>query len=108
MLGKTFATAASTLALGVSLCAAASTPSFQYGSPLSPVHAERSIAIKPDTRWANVKRGEAIRFVVDGREFGWKFDGPFHSFVLQRVASQGLLTKLLTVCIENKNNHNRQ
>jgi len=55
-----------------------------------------------------VKRGEAIRFVVDGREFGWKFDGPSHSFDLQRVAPQGLLTKPLTVYIENKNNHNRQ
>ncbi len=101
MLRKTFATAASTLALGVSLSAAA-TPSFLYGGPVSPVHAERSIVIQPDTSWTNVKHGETIRFVVGGREFGWKFDGPTHSFDLRRVAPEGLLTKPLTVYIESR------
>jgi len=82
------------------LSAAVTTSIFLDGSAVSLVHAERSLVVQPDNCWANVTHGEAIRFVVDGREFGWNFDGPSFSFDLRRVAPQGLLAKPLAVYIE--------
>lgn len=39
------------------------------------VVAERTIDITGKTKWVNVKHGEVIRFVSNGREFTWYFDG---------------------------------
>ena len=37
--------------------------------------AERTIAINGETKWVNVNHGEVIRFVSNGREFTWHFNG---------------------------------
>jgi hypothetical protein len=37
--------------------------------------AGRTIAISGETKWVNVNHGEVIRFVSNGREFTWYFDG---------------------------------
>ncbi len=37
--------------------------------------AGRTIDISGGTKWVNVKHGEVIRFVSNGREFTWYFDG---------------------------------
>jgi hypothetical protein len=54
------------------------------GEPAQPASAERNIVtavaqrtidITGGTKWVNVKHGEVIRFVSNGREFTWSFDG---------------------------------
>src|SRR5258706_8764256 len=54
------------------------------GEPAQPASAERTIVtavagrtidISGGTKWVNVKHGEVIRFVSNGREFTWYFDG---------------------------------
>src|SRR5258708_35902683 len=54
------------------------------GEPVQPAPAERTIVtalagrtidISGGTKWINVKHGEVIRFVSNGREFTWYFDG---------------------------------
>lgn len=37
--------------------------------------AERTIDVGSGTKWVNVNHGEVIRFVSNGREFTWYFDG---------------------------------
>ena len=37
--------------------------------------AERTINITGGTKWVNVNHGEVVRFVADGREFTWYFNG---------------------------------
>ena len=62
--------------------------------------AQRTIVVNPDTRWVNVTRGEAIRFVVGNTEFGWKFDGPnAQSFDLRQVAPPGVLARAVPVYV---------
>lgn len=91
--------AAATLALVLITSALAQTPDFRLGSPVPATQAERSIVIGPDTRWANVKADETIRFVIGKRDFGWRFDGHATSIDLTRVAPTGLLSRPLTVYI---------
>jgi len=95
---KRLVTAAATLALVLSTSALAQTPDFRFGSSVPATQAERSIVIGPDTRWANVKRDETIRFVVGDREFGWRFDGTASSVDLMRVAP-GLVNRPLTAYV---------
>jgi len=54
------------------------------GEPVQPASAVRTIVtavagrtidITGGTKWVNVKHGEVIRFVSNGREFTWYFDG---------------------------------
>src|SRR5881296_1100286 len=54
------------------------------GEPVQPASAVRTIVtalagrtidIAGGTKWVNVKHGEVIRFVSNGREFTWYFDG---------------------------------
>ena len=55
-----------------------------FGEPVQPAPVERTIVtalagrtidIAGGTKWVNVKHGEVIRFVSNGREFTWYFDG---------------------------------
>lgn len=77
----------------------AQTSDLRLGSSIPVSQAERSITIEADTRWANVRQGESIRFVVGAAEFGWRFDGRAHSFDLMQVAPAGSLTRPLTVYV---------
>ena len=36
--------------------------------------AQRTIVLRPDTKYANVEQGETIRFVSQGKAFSWNFD----------------------------------
>jgi len=67
-----------------SLSAAAATRTDLLGEPAQPASAQRTIVtavadrtidITGGTKWVNVNHGEVIRFVSNGREFTWYFDG---------------------------------
>lgn len=87
------------LALNLMTPAQAQTSDTFVGSAIPVAETERSIVIGPDTKWANVKRREAVRFVIGEREFGWRFDGRDSSVDLMRVAPPGLLNRPFMVYI---------
>ena len=63
------------------------------GDLTSATEASRTIAIGPGTRYVNVTQGEVVRFVANGQEFAFNFDGAadVSSFDLLRVAPAGVL-----------------
>jgi len=74
-----------------SMSAVALTNADRYGEAASPADAERTIVIGANTRWVNVNHGEIVKFVANGREFAWDFDGVPQSFDLKQVAPQGTI-----------------
>jgi len=89
---KTLVKAVSVLALSAaSLSAFALTNADRYGEAASPVAAERTIVIGPNTRSVNVNHGEVVKFVANGQEFAWDFDGLPQAFDLKQVAPQGAI-----------------
>jgi hypothetical protein len=67
-----------------SLSAAAATRADLLGEPAQQPSAQRAIVtavadrtieITGGTKWVNVNHGEVVRFVSNGREFTWYFDG---------------------------------
>jgi len=44
-----------------------------YGGPAPANATRREIAVKPETKWVNVRDGDTVRFVADGRSFTWHF-----------------------------------
>ena len=97
---KTLVKAVSVLALSAaSLSAFALTNADRYGEAASPVAAERTIVIGPNTRSVNVNHGEVVKFVVNGQEFAWDFDGVAHPFDLSKIAPEGTLDHSVTVYV---------
>ena len=82
-----------------SLSAFALTNADRYGEAASPADAERTIVIRPNTRFVNVSHGETVKFVANGREFAWDFDGVPQSFDLKEVAPQGAIDHNVRVYI---------
>lgn len=77
----------------VSSCAARTSYVDLYGMPGEAWAAQRTIIIRPDTRYVNVEGGEIIRFLVGDKEFVWNFyvAQTVHNFDLQEVAPPGVL-----------------
>ena len=74
------------------IAAQAAVPTNLLGDPSSAAEATRTIQISPKTKYVNVTEGEVVKFVANGQEFAFKFDGPsVSSFNLQRVAPAGAL-----------------
>jgi hypothetical protein len=97
---KTFAKAVAVLALSAaSLSAVALTNADLYGEAASTAAAERTVVIGPNTRWVNVNHREIVKFVANGQEFAWNFDGLPQSFDLKQVAPQGALDHNVRVYI---------
>ena len=97
---KTLVKAVAVLALSAaSLSAFALTNADRYGEAASPADAERTIVIGPNTRWVNVNHGEIVKFVANGREFAWDFDGVPQAFDLKQVAPQGAIDHSVRVYI---------
>src|SRR5437773_3668857 len=89
---KTLVKAVAVLALSAaSLSAFALTDADRYGETATPVTAQRTIVIGANTRSVNVNHGEVVKFVANGQEFAWDFDGVPQSFDLRQVAPQGAL-----------------
>jgi hypothetical protein len=74
-------------------------PADLLGTPAPALAAQRTIFIRPDTRFANVTGGEIVRFVYGEREFAWSFDGPAYTLDLQQVAPPGFIERSFTVYI---------
>ena len=95
----------------LSACAAqrAEVPVSFLGSPIPEAAGEKTIAIRPETKWVNVKGGETYRFVVGDKAFGWAFNAPFgpRSFDLQRVAPPGMLNRPVTAYVKPDPKYNR-
>ena len=97
---KTLVKAVAVLALSAaSLSAFALTNADRYGEAATPVDAERTIVIGPNTRWVNVNHGEIVKFVANGKEFAWDFDGLPQAFDLKQVAPQGAIDHSVRVYI---------
>jgi len=97
---KTLVKAVAVLALSAaSLSAFALTNADRYGEAASPVTAERTIVIGANTRSVNVNHGETVKFVANGQEFAWDFDGLPQSFDLKQVAPQGAIDHDVSVYI---------
>ncbi len=93
------AVAALTL-LAASLPVTASvTEADMLGKPAQVSDAQRTISIDPKTRWITVERGEVVKFVANGQEFAWDFNGMYSSFDLNRVAPSGVLDRSLKVYV---------
>lgn len=61
-----------------------------YGHALEADTAEREVRLVAGTKFVNVNHWESVRFVKDGRAFGWKFDSvTTDSFALSRIAPAG-------------------
>jgi len=82
-----------------SLSAVAMTDADRYGEAASPAAAEHTIVIRPNTRWVNVNHGEIVKFVANGKEFAWDFDGVPQAFDLKQVAPQGAIDHSVRVYI---------
>ncbi len=78
---------------------AAVTDADMLGRAAQPSAAERALIIGPKTRWVTVQRGEVVKFVVNGQEFAWAFNGMASSFDLNRIAPTGSLNRDLTVYV---------
>jgi heavy-metal resistance protein CzcE len=63
--------------------------------------ADRTITITDETKWVNVTRYEVIRFVSNGREFAWYFDGVAQPrpFDLAQIAPAGFVGHSVTVYV---------
>jgi heavy-metal resistance protein CzcE len=63
--------------------------------------ADRIITITDETKWVNVKHFEVIRFVSNGREFAWYFDGVAQPrpFDLAQIAPAGFIGHSVTVYV---------
>jgi len=63
--------------------------------------ADRIITITDETKWVNVKHFEVIRFVSNGREFAWYFDGVAQPrpFDLAQIAPAGFVGHSVTVYV---------
>jgi hypothetical protein len=102
---KLLVPAVASIALSVaSLSALAMTNADYYGEEVSPAAAQRTIVLKPDTHAVNVERGEIVKFVVNGKEFAWDFDGTLPSVDLTQIAPQGAVEQNVTVYIEPSEN----
>jgi heavy-metal resistance protein CzcE len=97
---KLFASTIAALTLSaMSLSAVAMTNADLYGEAASPAVAERTIVIGANTRFVNVNHGEIVKFVANGKEFAWDFDGLPQSFDLKQVAPQGAIDHNVRVYI---------
>ena len=69
------------------------------GNAAQPAAAQRTIAIDAKTRWITVEHDEVVRFVSNGQEFAWAFNGMSSSFNLNKVAPGGALDRDLMVYV---------
>jgi len=75
-----------------------------YGAAAPATAAIRTVVIGPGTGWVVVKHGEIVKFVANGQEFAWHFDGTRDHFDLNQVAPQGALDHIVPVNIRLSDN----
>lgn len=89
------------LALFGAVAAQATESTALMGTRVDPSEATRTIAISPSTKSVNVKEDDTVRFVVNDKTFGYRFDGVNQggSIDLRQVAPQGMLDHQVTAYI---------
>lgn len=75
-----------------------------FGEAATPTKTARTIPIKQDTSWVEVKDGETVNFAVNGQTFGWHFDGinTLSEIDLNKIAPNGALDHLVKVYIDRR------
>lgn len=74
----------------------------RYGNPAQDATAQRSIELRPGTRYVNVEAGETVRFVAQGKSFSWHFDTlGTPVFSLAEIAPQGANVGNVTVYVDS-------
>lgn len=63
--------------------------------------ANRTITIDAKTKWVNVQHFEVVRFVSNGREFAWYFNGVAQSVDLAELAPADFVDHRVTVYVSN-------
>ena len=91
--------AALTLSAASLAVTASVTEADMLGKPAQASAAQRTISIDLKTRWITVERGEVVKFVANGQEFAWDFDGMYSSFDLNRIAPTRTLNRDLKVYV---------
>ncbi len=88
-------------AIPVGPAGAALKPADLFGEPAQAPSAERTITVTADTKWVNVNHYEVVRFVSNGREFTWYFDGVVQPrpFDLMQIAPAGFVDHGVTVYV---------
>jgi hypothetical protein len=76
----------------------------EFGEAITPVDGARTIAIKPDTTWVEVRDGEIVKFMMNGQTFAWHFNGinTLSEIDLNKIAPNGTLDHLVKVYIDRK------
>ena len=87
------------LALGMAgTLAFAQVPLQLLGENAPAVAASRTVVIDQNTRYVNVRQGETVKFVSNGQEFAFHFDGSGATRLdLQRIAPPGVLDHTVMV-----------
>jgi hypothetical protein len=91
--------AALTLSAASLAVTASVTEADMLGNAAQPSAAQRTVVIDAKTRWVTVERGDVVKFVANGQEFAWVFNGMASSFDLNRVAPTGALNRDLKVYV---------
>jgi len=99
------------LLCATSLLIALSSPAFaanndstttSLGEAATPSTSTRTIPIKADTNWVEVKNGEVVNFAVNNRTFAWHFNGSdtLSEIDLNKIAPNGMVNHPVRVYIE--------
>jgi hypothetical protein len=98
--GRSVLTALPCLALLAGCASSPKGPDF-YGSPTVVSQANRTIAIRPDTKWVNAEGGETLNFATPTGTFAWHFFAIVpRQFELDFVAPAGMLDHQVVAFIE--------
>jgi len=72
------------------------------GEATQPTGNARKIKVNASTTYVDVKTGETITFIIDGKSFTRKFDGTTikSKFELSKIAPEGILNHEITIYID--------
>jgi hypothetical protein len=99
---KLIQTAATALVLAASTLVTANAATFSNGINQPPVtdSTDRTVVIDSSTTYVNVRQGEKLKFVTNGREFAIDFSGTERNFDLRKLAPAGTLDHEVDVYVE--------
>jgi hypothetical protein len=83
--------------VGAMAAAQAQPAANRFGVPAEVSEATRTITVKPGAKYVNVRQGDIVKFVANGREFAFRFDNYAEgSFDLRSIAPAGTLDHPVT------------
>jgi len=95
-------TAVAAVVLAASSIVAANAASTQnlVGDAIPAASAERTVVIDSATRTVNVTQGDKVRFVANGSEFAFDFDGQAENVDLRSIAPAGAIDHPVLVVVD--------